>query len=155
MRCFSDFNHNNLTDKNNIFNSKKQFNILICDDDSFTALSTRNLLLKCFNEKFIKTPEILFAHNGIECLYFTYQYLLKENPINVILMDENMPFINGSTVSILLKEMYEMNEIKIYILSSQDLDITESKADGFFDKPLCKKDILEIFQDKIWTNKII
>ena len=159
MRCFSDFNHNNLTDKNNIFNSKKQFNILICDDDSFTALSTRNLLLKCFKEKSLKNktsmPEILFAQNGIECLYFTYQYLLKENPINVILMDENMPFINGSTVSILLKEMYEMNEIKIYILSSQDLDITESKADGFFDKPLCKKDILEIFQDKIWTNKII
>ena len=100
-------------------------------------------------------PEILFAQNGIECLYFTYQYLLKENPINVILMDENMPFINGSTVSILLKEMYEMNEIKIYILSSQDLDITESKADGFYDKPLSKKDILEIFQDKIWTNKFI
>jgi CheY-like chemotaxis protein len=150
MRCFSDFNAlNNITDKNNIFKSKRQFNILICDDDSFTALSTRNLLLKCFNEKFIKTPEILFAHNGIECLYFTYQYLLKENPINVILMDENMPFINGSTVCILLKEMYEMNEIKIYILSSQDLDVKECKADGFYDKPLSKKDILEIFHDKI------
>ena len=154
MRCFSDFNAlNNIAEKNNIFNSKKQFNILICDDDSFTALSTRNLLLKCFKEKFIKNkttmPEILFAQNGIECLYFTYQYLLKENPINVILMDENMPFINGSTVCILLKEMYEMNEIKIYILSSQDLDITESKADGFYDKPLSKKDILEIFKDKI------
>ena len=150
MRCFSDFNAlNNITDKNNIFKSKRQFNILICDDDSFTALSTRNLLLKCFNEKFIKTPEILFAHNGIECLYFTYQYLLKENPINVILMDENMPFINGSTVCILLKEMYEMNEIKIYILSSQDFDIKECKADGFYDKPLSKKDILEIFHDKI------
>ena len=150
MRCFSDFNAlNNITDKNNIFKSKRQFNILICDDDSFTALSTRNLLLKCFNEKFIKTPEILFAHNGIECLYFTYQYLLKENPINVILMDENMPFINGSTVCILLKEMYEMNEIKIYILSSQDFDIKECKPDGFYDKPLNKKDILEIFHDKI------
>ena len=150
MRCFSDFNAlNNITDKNNIFKSKRQFNILICDDDSFTALSTRNLLLKCFNEKYIKTPEILFAHNGIECLYFTYQYLLKENPINVILMDENMPFINGSTVCILLKEMYEMNEIKIYILSSQDFDIKECKADGFYDKPLNKKDILEIFHDKI------
>ena len=150
MRCFSDFNAlNNITDKNNIFKSKRQFNILICDDDSFTALSTRNLLLKCFNEKNIKTPEILFAYNGIECLYFTYQYLLKENPINVILMDENMPFINGSTVCILLKEMYEMNEIKIYILSSQDLDVKECKADGFYDKPLSKKDILEIFQDKI------
>ena len=145
MRCFSDFNAlNNIAEKNNIFNSKKQFNILICDDDSFTALSTRNLLLKCFNEKFIKTPEILFAHNGIECLYFTYQYLLKENPINVILMDENMPFINGSTVCILLKEMYEMNEIKIYILSSQDLDVKECKADGFYDKPLNVKNIKEI-----------
>ena len=159
MRCFSDFNAlNNTSEKNNIFQSIKKFNILICDDDSFTALSTRNLLLKCFNEKLISktlTPEILFAQNGIECLYFTYQYLLKENPINVILMDENMPFINGSTVCILLKEMYEMNEIKIYILSSQDLDITESKADGFYDKPLSKKDILEIFQDKIWTNKFI
>ena len=65
MRCFSDFNAlNNITDKNNIFKSKRQFNILICDDDSFTALSTRNLLLKCFNEKYIKTPEILFAHNA-------------------------------------------------------------------------------------------
>jgi len=153
MRCFSDFNaFNNSSEKNNIFQSIKKFNILICDDDSFTALSTRNLLLKCFNEKLISktlTPEILFAQNGIECLYFTYQYLLKENPINVILMDENMPFINGSTVSILLKEMYEMNEIKIYILSSQDIDITESKADGFYDKPLSKKDIIEIFQDKI------
>ena len=60
-----------------------------------------------------------------------------------------MPFINGSTVCILLKEMYEMNEIKIYILSSQDFDIKECKADGFYDKPLNKKDILEIFQDKI------
>jgi len=154
MRCFSDFNAlNNVSEKNNIFQSIKKFNILICDDDSFTALSTRNLLIKCFNEKILKnktlTPEILFAQNGIECLYFTYQYLIKDNPINVILIDENMPFINGSTVSILLKEMYEMNDIKIYILSSQDLDVTESKADGFYDKPLSKKDIIEIFQDKI------
>ena len=153
MRCYSDINAINVFDKKNIFTSIKKFNILICDDDSFTALSTRNLLIKCFKEKLIKTsltmPEILFAQNGIECLYFTYQYLIKENPIRVILMDENMPFINGCTVSILLKEMYEMNDIKIYILSSQDLDITESKADGFYDKPLSKKDIIEIFQDKV------
>lgn len=126
-------------------NSMKTYKILICDDDRLTALSTQNSILKYFkssnNNK--NPPDILLAQNGIECLYIIYSNYIKENAINLLLIDKNMPFIDGITTCALLKSIVELNDIKIYMLSAES-DLKECKVDGFYEKPISNKAIEEI-----------
>ena len=86
--------------------------------------------------------------NGIECLHTVYSNLLKNNPINIIIMDQNMPFLNGCFTCKIIKNIQEMNDIKIYLQSSELINISECKANGFFDKPLSLDAIKHIFKQK-------
>ena len=128
-------------------NSMKTYKILICDDDRLTALSTQNSILKYFkssnNNK--NPPDILLAQNGIECLYIIYSNYIKESAINLLLIDKNMPFIDGITTCTLLKNIVELNDIKIYMLSSE-CEIKECKVDGYYEKPISNQAIEEIIK---------
>ena len=125
-------------------NSLKTYKILICDDDRLTALSTQNSILKYFKQNNNKSPpDILFAQNGIECLYVIYSNFIKENAVHLLLIDKHMPFIDGVTTCTLLKNIIELNDIKIYMLSS-DVEMNECKIDGFFEKPISNNAIQEI-----------
>ena len=126
---------------------QKNFKILICDDDRYTALSTRNSLHKYFKSKskIFQTPEILICPNGIECLYIVYKNFIMDNSIKVLFIDKNMPFIDGSTTCSIIKNSVELSDIKIYILSSGSVNINECKANGFYQKPLTTKLISDIF----------
>ncbi len=128
-------------------NSMKTYKILICDDDRLTALSTQNSLLKYYkssnNNK--NPPDILLAQNGIECLYIIYSNYIKESAINLLLIDKNMPFIDGVTTCTLLKNIVELNDIKIYMLSSE-CEIKECKVDGYYEKPISNQAIEEIIK---------
>ena len=127
-----------------IFN-QKNLKILICDDDRLTALSTRNTLIKYFKSKSkIQTPEILLSQNGIECLYIVYKHFLKDNSINLIFIDKNMPFLDGGLTCSIIKNSVELNSVKIFMLSSESVNISQCKADGFYSKPLTSKLIDEI-----------
>jgi CheY-like chemotaxis protein len=154
-------NHFNLMEKKSLLKtsfseekiSRKNFNsiihtlkILICDDDSFTAISTRNVVLKYFKlkKKNLTLPDIIFAQNGLECIYKIYNSIIEETSINIVLMDENMPFLSGSNTCAFIKSIFELCHIQIYILSSTYVNINECKADGFFDKPLNIKNMNEI-----------
>ena len=121
--------------------------ILICDDESFTAISTRNVVLKYFKSKKNKNyniPDIIFAQNGLECIHKLYKSLIEESLINIVLMDENMPFLNGSNTCAFIKSIFEFCHVQIYIISSSYVNIKECNADGFFDKPLNVKNMKEI-----------
>lgn len=118
--------------------------ILICDDESFTAISTRNVVVKYFKSKNKNIPDIIFAQNGLECIYKLYNSIIEESLINIVLMDENMPFLNGSNTCAFIKSIFELCHVQIYILSSSYVNIKECKADGFYDKPLNVKNIKEI-----------
>jgi len=131
---------------NNILNNSFQpFKILICDDDRFTALSTQNSLLKFYNNNHKTIPQIFFAQNGIECLYLIYTNFIKENGINLLLIDKNMPFIDGVLTCNIIKNIVEFSDIKIFMLSS-DINIIQCKVDGFFEKPICSNDIKEMLK---------
>ena len=135
------------------FKEKKK-KILICDDEIVTALTTRNILNRYFNNYMNKRinnnnfiPEILFAQNGIECIYKVYSSLVEGNEIDTVLIDENMPFLNGVKTCKFIKTIYELQGTKIYIISSQYIDITKCKANGFYNKPLNIKNVEEIFKN--------
>ena len=129
-----------------IFN-QKNLKILICDDDRYTTLSTRNSILKYFQliKNNINLPEIILCQNGIECLYLIYNNYLKDNSINILFIDLNMPFIDGITICSIIKNSIEFSDIKIYILSSGNINISDCKADGFYLKPLTINSLKTIF----------
>jgi CheY-like chemotaxis protein len=129
-------------------NSKSNIKILICDDDNFSVLSIRKLIIKYFEKVNENIPDIYYVENGIECLNFVYSFLIKGTPINFIIMDMNMPFLNGFITCKLIKNILEMNDIKVYLQSSQNVNISECGADGFFDKPLSMKALNVIFQNQ-------
>ena len=136
-------------DKNLLnINSKSNLKILICDDDNISVLSIRKLIVKFFEKNNDNFPDIYYVENGIECLNFAYSFLIKGTPINFIIMDMNMPFLNGFITCKLIKNIIEMNDIKIYLQSSQNVNISECGADGFFDKPLSMKALNVIFQNQ-------
>ena len=149
LRSFSQSERDNkCIDKN-----KQNLKIIICDDDSFSALSIRKLIIKYFEKINENLPDIFYVPNGIECLNSAYNFLIKDNPIDVILMDMNMPFLNGFSTCKLLKNILEMNDIKIYLQSSQIINIKDCDADGFFDKPLSMEALKEIFSNVLNEKK--
>ena len=158
VRSLSQTELNNSKREKNLFSSNINVNndnirIIICDDDSISALSIRKLIIQYFENKNKSLPDIFYVPNGIECLHSAYSFLIEDNPIDVIIMDMNMPFLNGLNTCKLLKNILEMNDIKIFLQSSQDINIKDSGADGFFDKPLSMNHLEEIFY-KIIKSKI-
>ena len=158
VRSLSQTELNNSKREKNLFSSNINVNndnirIIICDDDSISALSIRKLIIQYFENKNKNLPDIFYVPNGIECLHSAYSFLIEDNPIDVIIMDMNMPFLNGLNTCKLLKNILEMNDIKIFLQSSQDINIKDSGADGFFDKPLSMNHLEEIFY-KIIKSKI-
>ena len=93
----------------------KKFNLFICDDERQTALSTQNLIKKYF-KKINKSvlPEIYLVSDGIQCLFQTYQFYLTNNCVNLILMDQNMPFINGNVICSLIKSIRDWKVQKFF-----------------------------------------
>ena len=158
VRSLSQTELNNSKREKNLFSSNINVNndnirIIICDDDSISALSIRKLIIQYFENKNKNLPDIFYVPNGIECLHSAYSFLIEDNPIDVIIMDMNMPFLNGLNTCKLLKNILEMNDIKIFLQSSQEINIKDSGADGFFDKPLSMNHLEEIFY-KIIKSKI-
>ena len=70
---------------------------------------------------------------------------MRDDPVDLLLIDKNMPFIDGVTTCTLLKNIVELNDIKIYMLSSE-CEIKECKVDGYYEKPISNKAIEEIIK---------
>ena len=126
----------------------KRINIIICDDDQFVALSERNIILEYFKKINEKIPKIYMTRNGIECIYMIYKSLTKNITINLVIIDENMPFLNGTDTCSLLKNSNEMNFIPICLLSGDGSSIKEEEcsADMILSKPLNKNEFNNIFE---------
>ena len=59
-----------------------------------------------------------------------------------------MPFIDGVTTSTLIKNVIELSDIKIYILSSENVDLEDCKVDGYYDKPISIEALNQILSEK-------
>jgi len=125
---------------------KKSFNnnlnkiyIIICDDEEFVAKSARDLIINYYNKKG-KEPHIYFTPNGIECLFLMYKLHFVENKkIEFILMDLEMPYLNGIKICNIIKSIKEAT-VPVFILSGDEPN--DCEADGYCNKPLNEGDII-------------
>ncbi len=110
-------------------------NILIVEDDPFNRLLIRSMLNKI--------PQVNFyeAHDGIEALD-----ILKEYPVDIILLDLHMPKMNGYETLLEIKKNKEYRRIAILAMTTDEEEKKKFYAQGaneFISKPF-KVEELEI-----------
>lgn len=113
--------------------------ILIADDDQFSMAISKHVLGMTFKQLYLKT-----TMNGQEVID-----ALKEEPFDIILLDLNMPVMNGFEATIIIRNNFEapLNLISIVALtgSDQDEDIQRAKLAGMNDyivKPFKPGDLI-------------
>lgn len=122
--------------------------ILVADDDQDDCL----LMREAFDESRVSNT-VSFVHNGEELI----DYLLRHPPYNsdeyplpgLILLDLNMPLMDGREALALIKQNSHLNHIPIVVLttSSANEDITHSYAAGvnsFICKPVTFSGLVEV-----------
>ena len=131
--------------KTNLINNKKKIYIIICDDEEFVAMSAKQLLINYYL-KIGKEPHVYFTPNGIECIYLMYKlYIIENKKIEYILLDMEMPYLNGIATCNIIKSIKETN-VPIYILSGDEPK--DCTADGYCNKPLNEIDIINKLDKK-------
>ena len=125
--------------KNVLVNNHNKIYIIICDDEEFVAMSAKELIIRYYIKKG-KEPHVYFTPNGIECIYLMYKlYIIENKKIEYILLDMEMPYLNGIKTCNIIKSIKETN-IPIYILSGDEPK--DCTADGYCNKPLNEIDII-------------
>ena len=128
---------------------KKINNLYIIDDDKIYHFLFKNLLKQ--NKIEVNTT---FFHNGFEAIEY-----LKTNPDeellpDLILLDVNMPIMNGwqflEEYSKLYGQLKKRSTIYMISSSNNEVDINKSKeysevVKDYFLKPVCKEDLDKIF----------
>lgn len=113
----------------------KKLTILLVEDDELDVISVERSLKKLDNEYVLYT-----AYNGIEALKFLRDTDLKLIP-DVILLDINMPRMNGIEFLKVLREDKKLKDLKVFIMttSSEEMDRTDAEKlgiSGYIIKPL-------------------
>ena len=115
----------------------KQLKILLIEDDAIEIMKLNRAVSSLLSE-----PEIIEANNGEDALN-----VLKERNIipNIILLDLNMPKINGIEFLRILKNDEELKHIPTIILTTSDnkkdlLACYEIGIAGYITKPLKYQD---------------
>jgi CheY-like chemotaxis protein len=117
----------------------KHKNIMQVEDDYLDVISVKRALAKLNVEH-----TLYVAHNGVDAL----SILMGSNEINsdkvqpdIILLDMNMPKMNGLEFLRIIKKYYSLNNIKVFVMttSAEEYDRVESKKlgiSGYILKPL-------------------
>lgn len=117
----------------------KKNTILLIEDDELDVISFERTLKKLNTE-----CDLFIAHNGKEALNLLND---PENPIlpDVVLLDLNMPKMNGTEFLRALRNEKKFNELKIFIMTTStepaDRAITEELGiSGYIIKPMSYTD---------------
>ena len=107
---------------------KNQYNVLIVEDDAFIRKVLRHTLQNDF--------EVTTHINGIEAM----TWMEKGNPVDIILTDLKMPFMNGQDLIRTIRASALFGKLPIIILSTFDDSSTriaclEAGADDYMIKP--------------------
>src|SRR5690349_4795227 len=97
--------------------------ILVVDDDS----DDRAILKDYFTEVGLADEALLFFENGKHCI----EYLdgLGTGPLpEIIMLDMNMPIMNGSQTLIYLKQDPNLRKIPVFIYSTSDNEQEKRKG---------------------------
>jgi len=115
-------------EKNTILTSSSKKRILrfaVCDDDTQNTSIICNLLTKISTKDPLIEIVSVGMSNGIECLYKIYSDYQKAIRYDVLLIDENMPYMSGSNCITNLMKMItgkELNKIEIISITSYEDD---------------------------------
>ncbi len=117
--------------------------ILVAEDNKINQLVTKNLLLHI-------GCECMIAEHGAEAVE-----ILKKQPFDLILMDINMPVLNGMQATIKIREFN--TTIPIVALTASELSEVENDCrnagmNDLINKPLNKKDLKETIIRNLKSN---
>jgi len=118
---------------NNIINKLKRY-VLIVEDEIINQEILKEILSKDY--------EILTANNGIEALHVIETSIA---PISLILLDLNMPLMDGFTLLKELKKDEKNKNIPVIVLTSDkgsELEALNLGAADFITKPYDLKEII-------------
>ena len=129
---------------------KKVFRIVVADDD----LDDQEMIKTAFkktNEEF----EVVPVYNGLQLMDYlfkreSYKHI-TETP-DLIILDLNMPIMDGFEVLEEVRNVAELKVIPIYILSTSWQDRDKQKAismgaRGFYTKPVSMNELKRIFDE--------
>lgn len=145
--------------------STSKINIMICDDDNISGKLLIKQLNKCLADKKI-APSFLQTYNGLECLYQMHQNYSKNIVYQLLLIDHEMPILNGTeTIGLIQKLNFKgfLNRPIMYLTTGYDENIIkgmnyknneEEKCDGYLQKPIKKQQIVDLIQ-RLIDQKII
>ncbi|MFH0900903.1 MAG: response regulator [Pseudomonadota bacterium] len=111
--------------------------LLIVDD----SLAHRKRLIRALRETGLEFSAIFEASDGLEALA-----LVSKNRPDLIILDINMPKLDGMKFLVTLRRTYSSAQVKVIVLTAQGGKTTEEAAqragaDGFFTKPYVAEDL--------------
>lgn len=115
---------------------RNQKTILVVDDDKMNIKVARFILEQA-------DYSVIEATSGAECLM-----LLKSKPVDLVLLDVEMPVMNGLKTLERIREDIDLMEIPVVFLTSdasKDTVINAGKLDvtGYVKKPYVPQELLE------------
>ncbi|MBN2657252.1 MAG: response regulator [Spirochaetales bacterium] len=113
--------------------------IMIVDDSA----TSRMIIRRCFHIAGYEKSEYTEAEDGLAALH-----LLKDNPVDLIVSDLNMPRMDGTTFIRRLKMKEGASRIPVIVISSMGNDAVREELEGtgvlaVIRKPLSPAKILE------------
>ena len=111
-----------------------------------TRKSTVRLVRQYLNENNINA-DIIEASDGIECLWVFYSHALVGDYISIIISDESMIYMNGSTCASIIKHIVDeknMPKLGFYIVSAYEnlfMNMNNKDVDSVFTKPIHRQNI--------------
>jgi len=133
-----------------IMETKKTFRIVVADDD----LDDQDMIKAAF-QKTNDSYEVVPVYNGLQLMDYlfkreSYKHI-TETP-DLIILDLNMPIMDGFDVLSEILHDNVLNKIPIYILSTswQDRDKQKAialRARGFYTKPVSLNELKRIFDE--------
>jgi signal transduction histidine kinase len=146
----------------------KIIHVLIIDDENLIRGTIKRLLRKYNEYHFNVTFDIDEAENCFVALDLIYRKSLEKIHYELIIIDEYMPYMKGSTLIRLLKQLYnESNFYKTYFISHTAFDTPEKKkfiqdsgADYIMSKPAQFEEFTKVIEEVVdkenkWTVNVI
>ncbi len=117
------------------------FNVLVVDDSAIM----RTMIKKTMSLSGVQTGEIHEAEHGVAALK-----VLEENWVDLILVDINMPVMNGEELINVIRDTDELRDLAIIVVSTErsETRVARLKALGaeFVHKPFTPEELRETIQ---------
>lgn len=121
--------------------------VMIVDDDDIDVEAICRLIKK--NDIAVDVEIACDGYEAIGKLKGLYGYIKIPTP-NILFLDINMPRVSGLEVLKFIREDPELENLRIYILSTSELpeemrQVKQFNVSDHFTKPICKQLFLKLF----------